>query len=412
MSHVAAPLPKLYGDTFAACPQDAYNALRAAGPIAWAEIAEGVTALVVTGYQAAIDLATHPELFSKSTRRWAALIQGKIPQDSPVVAMMAFPSLLYKDGQDHARLRTAMDDCLARIDPHRLREITRRRASDLINRIAPRGQADLMADFADRVPLLVFADLLGYPEELVEPMVTACQGMANAGPEAAQAFQDVLRLLAHVRELKTTQPGRDITSWFLSHPARLTAGEIDNQNLVVIGAGTIPIAAWIGNGLRLLTTDEGYIAKLAGGSVTVRRALEQVLWTHAPMANFSVHYAVTQVEFHNCTIPPGVPILISHAAANTDPALPEHLGYDSHAHLAWSAGPHQCPAVSMATTITETAVETALDRLWDLQLTLNSADIPNRHGPFHQCPHAMFAAFRPQPARRTPAADPTDGGRA
>ncbi|MFH8369755.1 cytochrome P450 [Streptomyces sp. NPDC018031] len=403
----AAAVPRLFGDAFATAPEEAYAALRSAGPVAWAEIAESVHALVVTSHRAAVSLLNDTATFSKDSRRWAALNSGDVPPDSPVLALMAFrPSLLYADGAEHERLRVALEDCMARIDIHELLETTQAHADRLVSRIAPAGRADLMVDFADTLPLLVFADILGCPAELAVRMVTACQGIIGAGATAAQAAADFAHILAELIETKTADPGPDFTSWMLQHPAGLGFEEILHQLYCFVGAGTIPTAAWIASGLRLLLEDDAYAGDLTGGTVTVRRAMEKVLWTRSPMANFSVHFARRATMLHGVPVPPDVPVLISHAATGTDPALPPGLGYDNRAHLAWSAGPHRCPADSQAGVIAQTAIETVLDRLWNLELT--DPGVPNRHGPFHQCPVSLNVRFRPQPADARAAA-PTGG---
>ncbi|WP_327153240.1 cytochrome P450 [Streptomyces tubercidicus] len=391
------PPPRLFGDAFAMRPQDAYTELRAAGPVARAEIAENVYALVVTSHRAAIDLLNDTATYSKDSRRWAALNNRQVPPDSPVLALMAFrPSLLYADGQRHERLRIALEQCLSRIDVHALREATQGHANCLIDRIAPTGRADLMADFADTLPLLIFADILGCPTQLAGRMVTACQGIVSAGASAAQAAENFAGILFELIQTRKQQPGPDFTSWMLAHPARLTVEEMVHQLFCFVGAGTIPTAAWIASGLRLLLEDDAYAGDLAGGTVTVRRAMEKVLWTRSPMANFSTHFARHTTMLHGVPVPEGEPILISHAATGTDPALPPGLGYDNRSHLAWSAGPHRCPADGQASVIAQTAIETVLDRLWDLDLT--DPDVPNRPGPFHQCPVSLNVSFRKQSA--------------
>ncbi|MGW2148127.1 cytochrome P450 [Nonomuraea bangladeshensis] len=409
MTIPAAAGVRLYGEEFAARPEDAYDKLRAEGPVAWAEIAPQVRALVVVSRRAARDLLNEAETYSKDSRMWGDLARGLVPRDSPVLALMAFrPSLLYADGERHARLRHAMDDCLARINLHRLHDRTRGHAGRLIAEFARDGHADLMSQYADLLPLLVFADLLGCPAQMVERMVTGCQGMIGAGPQAEHAAADLAAVLAEIIQLKSERPDDDCTSWMLAHPARLGHEEILHQLVVLIGAGTIPTAAWIASTLRLLLTDDSYAGDLSGGAVTVRRAMEQVLWTRSPMANFSVHYARHDTSLHGVPIPAGVPILISHAATGTDPAAPRP-GYGNRSHLAWSAGPHRCPAESHAAIIAQTGVEALLGHLWDLDLI--DPYTPNRHGPFHQCPASLGIRFRPHTADTlTPSPLPNAGG--
>ncbi|GHH56756.1 cytochrome P450 [Streptomyces candidus] len=399
----ASGCPMLHGAAFAARPDAVYEQLRSQGPVGWAEIAPNVYALIVTQHRAAVTLLNDPQTYSKDSRLWAALNSGQVPQDSPVLGMMSWrPSVLYTDGDEHARLRWAMDDCIARIDPHQLREITRRSALTLIARVIGAGRADLMSDFADVVPMLVFAELLGCPPEMTSRMVTACQDLISAGPEAARGAEDFAGLLFELIQMRRQRPGQDLTSWMINHAAKLSDEEALNQLFCAVGAGVIPVAACTAWTLHLLLRDDAYAGSLAAGTLTVRRALEKALWERAPMANFSVHFARHDTQLQGAPVPGHVPVLISHAAANTDPSLP-HLGYDSRAHLAWSAGPHRCPAISQATTIVQTAVETILDQLWDMALSDESADPPLRHGPFHQCPQSMPVSFPPKSHDRLPA---------
>ena len=402
--------PVLHGPAFAAQPQAVYAQLRTQGPAGWAEIAPTVHALVVTHHRAAVSLLNDTHSYSKDARLWKDLNNGHVPPDSPVLGMMAFrPSVLYTDGQDHARLRWAMDDCLSRINPHQLREITERSARTLIARVIEQGRADLMADFADTLPMLVFAELLGCTPEMSLRMVHACQDLISAGPAAAKGASDFAMLLHELIQLRREKPGRDLTSWMISHPARLNDEECLNQLFCAVGAGIVPVAAWMAWSLWLLLRDDAYAGNLTAGTVTVRRALEKALWEHPPMANFSVHYAREDTWLQGAHIPAGVPVLISHAAANTDPDLPPDLGYDNRSHLAWSTGPHRCPATSQATTIVQSGTETILNQLWDMELANPDDDVPLRHGPFHQCPQAMPVRFRPKSPDRLPAATLTGG---
>ncbi len=398
MTTATAP-PRLFGDDHAAHPEHAHEALRRQGPVAWAEISPGVYALVVTTHRAARDLLIDTHTWSKDSRGWLALAAGEIPQDSPVLALMAYrPSLLYADGPAHARLRRAMDDCIETIDVHLLRETTQRHATALIASLAPGGHADLMAAYADRLPLLVFTDLLGCSADMVARMVTASQGVIGAGPGALAAAREFAACLADLISAKKQRPGHDITSWMLAHPAALTDEEMLHQLYCLVGAGVIPTAAWIGSTVHLLLSDDGYTAQLAGGTVTIRRAMETVLWTRSPMATFSTHFARLDTVLHGVPVAAGVPVMISHALTGTDPTL-AGLGTDNRAHLAWSAGPHRCPADTTATVIAQTAVECLLDQLWGPRL--NDGAVVNRPGPFHSCPAALHIRFQPNPAGGT-----------
>lgn len=73
MTAVPPPLPPrgcpfhepLHGPEFAADPAAVYRRLRKAGPTAPVELAPGVQATLVTGYDAALHVLRSPETFSK-----------------------------------------------------------------------------------------------------------------------------------------------------------------------------------------------------------------------------------------------------------------------------------------------------------------------------------------------------------
>ena len=65
--------------------------------------------------------------------------------------------------------------------------------------------------------------------------------------------------------------------------------------VVLMGAGTEPQQNLIANALRLLLSDDRFAGDLSGGSLPVEDALDEVLWTDPPMANYAVHYPVRDV---------------------------------------------------------------------------------------------------------------------
>lgn len=120
----------------------------------------------MTSYDASLYILQNPTLFVRDSRRWNALNEGRVPQDSPALPMMGYrPNALFSDGAAHARLRQAVTDSLATVDQGRLVRLTQQSADYLISRFSSEalGQAELMAAYAQPLPLLVFGDLFGCP---------------------------------------------------------------------------------------------------------------------------------------------------------------------------------------------------------------------------------------------------------
>ncbi|MGQ4389774.1 cytochrome P450 [Streptomyces sp. SAS_270] len=383
----------LYDPEFAADPASFYRRLRAVGPIAPVELAPGVRASLVLGYDAALHVLRSPETFSKDPRRWTDLADGTVPPDSPVVPMMMYrPNALFTDGEEHRRLRGVITDSLDRVDPNTLRGYIEASADTLIDRIAPRGGADLLGEYAQVLPLLVFNRLFGCPADYGERLVEGMSGIFD-GVDAEKANELLATTLLDLVALKRARPGQDVTSWMLAHPAALTDEEMVHSLVVLMGAGTEPQQNLIANGLRLLLSDDRFAGTLSGGSLPVEDALDEVLWTDPPMANYAVHYPVHDVVYEGVTLRAGHPLVVSLAAANTDPALTTDQRAGNRAHLAWSAGPHSCPAQSPARLIAAVAVEKLLDRLPDIELAVPVGELQWRPGPFHRALAALPVTF-------------------
>ncbi|WRZ89894.1 cytochrome P450 [Streptomyces sp. NBC_01007] len=388
----------LYGPEFAADPAKVYQRLRDAGPTAPVELAPGVRATLVTGYDAALHVLRSPETFSKDPRRWKDLADGTVPMDSPVVPMMMYrPNALFTDGEEHSRLRGAITDTLARVESSTVRGCAERSADTLIDRFAPLGTADLLGEYAQVLPLLVFNHLFGCPVGHGVRLVEGMSGIFD-GVDAEKANELLTTTLLDLVGLKRRRPAPDMTSWLMEHPAALTDEEMIHTLAVLMGAGTEPQQNLIANSLRLLLSDDRFAGDLSGGTLPVEDALDEVLWTDPPIANYAVHYPRHDVVYEGTLLRAGDPLVVSLAAANTDPSLTSSQRIGNRAHLAWSAGPHTCPAQGPARLIAAVAVEKLLDRIPDIELTVPVEELRWRPGPFHRALAALPVSFPPAPA--------------
>ncbi|WP_432036968.1 cytochrome P450 [Streptomyces cucumeris] len=399
--HTGERVP-LYGPEFAADPGAFYAHLRTYGPIAPVELSPGVNAMLVTDYAAALQVLQNPDAFAKNARRWRDFADGKVPPNSPVVPMLGYrPNCLFTDGAEHLRLRQAVTESLAAVDSHWLSRHVEQVALYLIAQFSTHGSVDLLNDYAKMLPLLVFNELLGCPPEIGDRLVFGTSGIFDGGVDAEKANEELTQGLIELVALKRRQPGNDVTSRLMQHPANLTDEEMIHQLVMLISAGTEPQRNLIANGLYLLLSDDRY----SGGGLLVEDAIDDVLWNQPPMANYAPHYPVQDVDFGNARLPSGELVLISFAAANTDPKLSSSRQLLSkRAHLAWSAGPHACPAKDPAQLIAVTAIEKLLNQLPDIELAVPAESLTWRPGPFHRALVALPAHFAPVEPKQPPAA--------
>ncbi|QWF84075.1 cytochrome P450 [Amycolatopsis sp. CA-230715] len=398
----------LYTPEFAADPATVYARLRERhGAIAPVELAPGVPANLVISYAAALEVLREPSTFPRDPRRWE---QGQ-PPDNPVLPMLGYrPNYLYTDGAVHARLRGAVTSSLGRVNPHLLRGYVEHTARELIGRFAHLGSADLLGAYATSVALEVFNHLFGCPPGLGERLLDGVRGLFDLD-DPEQANLKMGQAMAELIALKRREPGPDLPSWMIAHPARLTDEELLHQMIPMLGAGTELEQNLITNGVRLLLSDERFAGDLAGGSMPVEEALDEILWTDPPMANFSATYPQSDVDLLGARLPADQPLLISFAAANTDPELESSHRAGNRAHLAWGAGPHTCPAQVPARVIASAAIETLLDVLPDLRLAVPAEQLVWRQGPFHRALTSLPVSFTPvaMPAPAPVAPRPDEG---
>jgi cytochrome P450 len=395
-------LPSLYGPEFAADPESVYSRLRSFGPVAPVELSPGVPGMLVTDYDVALEILRDQERFPRDARRW----QQGIPSDCPILPIMAYrPTCNLTDDPLRTRLRDAVTDTLDRVDQNVLRGFVERCADRLIAKLGPQGEADLRTEYSLILPLLVFNELNGCPAELGDRMAAAIQEVLkweNSEEANMTLGLAVLELMA----LKRENPGPDMTSWLLAHPNELTDEEVAHQIVMLVGAGSELAQNLIINALRLLLSDDRFAGDLSGGSMSVEDALDEVLWTDPPLANFGVTYPVEPLDFHGVKLPADQPVVISFAAANNDPStLAEHRA-GNRAHLAWGIGPHTCPAQGQARIIATIAIEKLLDGLPDMELAVPAEELTWRPGFIQRALSSLPVRFPPLPE---PEPDPLEG---
>ncbi|MGW0943216.1 cytochrome P450 [Streptomyces sp. NPDC002623] len=389
----------LYEPDFAADPHAAYERMRCRhGALVPVELSPGIPATLVIGYQQARQILNDPLRFPADPRVW----QQFVPDSCPVRPMMEWrPNALRSAGAEHARYRAANTAALSAVDQHELRSLVERIASGTIGDFRTVGRADLLTHYAWPIAFRVLSALLGCPDDIGARIA---EGMAKIfeakATEAALGNQVLGQAVAELVALRQQQPCDDVTSRLLSHPAHLSDMEMAHQLVTLYGAGIEPLTNLISNAILKILTDEDFSDTLHAGQSTVRDALDTVLYTDPPLANYCITYPPYPpypVDIDGVLLPAHQPVLISMAACNNDPTLtlgiPKNALTGNRAHLAWSIGPHTCPARSHAYLIAETAITYLLDALPEIDLAVPAADLRWRPGPFHRALESLPVLF-------------------
>jgi cytochrome P450 len=371
---------RLYGEQFDQRPPDFFERMRRErGPVVPVLLEGDVPAWYVIGYREVNHVTGNPGLFARDTRRWNAW--DSVPENWSLLPFVGWnPSVMLAEGEEHQRRSTAISDALDAVDRTELADDCERIADELIDEFAGDGEADLIGQFADRLPPLVVAGLFGVPAAEAPDMIRDVMAVAGSDESAVPAYQRLQETMRRLAEARRARPGPDVTSRMLQHPANLTVDELVSDLIPMMSAGHLPTGHWIGNALRLMLVDERFAVTLQGGRGSVSQALNQVLWEDTPSQNNIGRFAVHSCELAGRRIRPGDMLILGWAAANTDPQVrpPAHgAGAGNRAHLSFGHGEHGCPfpAPELAEIIARTAVEVLLDRLPDIELAVKPDEL-------------------------------------
>lgn len=365
----------MHGPRFQQNPSQLYRQMRNEyGPVAPVRLEGDVPAWLVLGYREIHQVESNPELFARDTRRWNAW--DRVPENWSLMAFVGYqPSLMFTEGAEHQRRTGAIGDSLDEVDQFELRGICEQIADELIDAFAGGGEADLMAQFAHPMPLRVMARLFGLGDDEAAQLGQDLTDTV-ASDDGVGAYQRIQERMQRLVERKKENPGADLPSRLLVHPAGMTEEEILQDLLVVLTAAQQPVAYWIGNAIRLMLTDERFAVTLAGGRRSIGQALNEVLWEDTPTQNFIGRFASRETELGGQRIHTGDMLVLGFAAANTDPQVRPDAYADSignNAHMSFGHGEHGCPhpGPEIGAVISRIAIEVLLDRLPDVALAAN-----------------------------------------
>ena len=265
----------------------------------------------------------------------------------------------------------------------------------LLDAMAAKGSADLIADLAAAVPIEVIGNLLAVPRDergplrgwslailgALEPVLTDEQ--RQRGEAAVAGFLDYLRRLVADRRARPGDPERDVLT-------RLIQGEADGEHLserellhniiFILNAGHETTTNLIGNALVSLLEwprGKGTADRPPG---LIRSAVEEFLrFESSNQLGNRVTTAATEIGGVACRA--GTFITIGIGAANRDPAEfpdPDRLDVsrEPNRHLAFGSGPHVCAGLNVARLEGRIAIGRFLARFPDYAL----AGEPTRGG--------------------------------
>jgi cytochrome P450 len=384
--------------TTARDPNKLYERLRDEwGPVAPMDLEPGVPAWLVLGYDEASSVMRNEPLFSRNSRNWRYVQERSLPADSGVLAALApRENAYFLDGIQQRRLRAPLDDALGAMDEKRLARTVAVTCEAIIDRLMPRGEADLVSEYAVAVPVMVMTEMFGMSLSDGNRMHELTEALSAGKEKARAAAVEQESLLTGLVAARRAEPGEDLTTALVNHPNHANDVEAMASIGVMFRLGHDAEIAWIASTLHMILTDPAFAARLRRGRLDLDDALDEVSRRNPPAPHVLPRFARQDCELGGRRIAVGDALVPAVAAANADRAIRtddpwEELG--SRFHLTWGAGAHACPAHRIGPLIGRIAVDTLLRRILDMQLTVSSDSLEMSLSPWSRYPRRLPVRF-------------------
>lgn len=311
------------------------------------------------------------------TSRWPA-----VPM--PGFDLLHVHSLLEMEPPEHTRLRRLIAAAFARGHVERLRprvaELADQLADDVLAAGADGSPVDLIAQFAEPLPVQVIAELLGVPRSdwaPLRPWSRAIVGMyeydvdAEQRAAAEQAAQDFIAYLRALIARRRRRLENDLISGLIaetdSDGGRLSEDELVTTCILLLNAGHEASVNTLGNAVLAASNHPEQWTRLRADPALVGAAVEEFIRYDAPLQLFE-RTAVNDTDVGGVTVRAGQKIAALLGAANRDPAVfaePDSLdvGRPDNPHLGFGAGIHFCVGAPLARVELQTSMATLLNRM-------------------------------------------------
>ncbi|TBR30887.1 MAG: cytochrome P450, partial [Reyranella sp.] len=150
---------------FIADPYPFYRRLREAAPVL--KTPQGFW--LITRYED-VALSLRDKRFGKDFEGNMRRRYGEDRMSEPAVASLA-KTMLVQDPPDHTRLRGLVTKAFTARRVADMRPRIKQLVDEQLDRVADKGEMDVMRDLAHRLPVIVICDMLGIPEEHRAPFL-------------------------------------------------------------------------------------------------------------------------------------------------------------------------------------------------------------------------------------------------
>jgi hypothetical protein len=375
----APSLAELLDPEVLADPYTLYRSLREFDPVLWDP---PLHAWVVTSYSGVLEVL---HKFSADRTPTPEQLKAMGMGALEPVAQVMVRQMLFMDAPAHTRLRGLCANAFRSRRVETLRTHIQEIADSLIDRALPLGRMDVITDFANPLPAIVTAELMGLPagdhEQLKAWSADFGEMLGNfqhnpdrVGRVVKSVGEMTSYMRAAVRE-QALNPHEGLIRLLMDTSVdgtRLDEDEIVANIIVTMVGGQETTTNLIGNGLLTLLRNSAALAQLRDDPTLIESSVEELLRYESP-SQHTGRLAPEDTVVCGKTIRKRDAVMAVMAAGNRDPEqVPDpdtlDLARSPNRHLAFGWAAHFCFGAPLARIEAQVAFATLLRRLRGVRL--------------------------------------------
>lgn len=342
-------------------PYPHYRRLRERAPVRFHPL---LKVWLASGHAECVDVLRSPNFSVNRTN--TPLFHALDPERTlgPELARVATQNLLMLDPPEHTRIRKLVSKAFTPRVVEALRPRIEHVVTELLDRVAARGELELIRDLAYPLPVIVIAEMLGVPSEdraafkrwsdelaaLLEPFL-----LPSRVTDVRRAFDELARYFRRVFEERRREPKEDLVSSLVlveEEGGKLDEAELLGVTALLLGAGHETTTNLIANGVIALLRHPEQLQKLREHPELARSAVEEILRFDSPV-QLTDRLALRDCRVGGHSIRAGESVWVMIGAANRDPRVfpdPERLDVarGDNRHIAFGHGIHFCLGAALA----------------------------------------------------------------
>lgn len=307
-------------------------------------------------------------------------VSGKGVALNPVANRMSRGTTLNSDGEDHANRR--------KLVAHRLTPRALRSMSETIELAAERVAEDAIArgavdgvDLARSLPLQVVPDLVGWPEDERDQLLTWAAATFNVlGPLNSTSLRSATASLGMMRFARRIARTGNVLAGSMGEEviAAANAGQIatsDASALMIdyLAPSLDTTISAISSALYLFAQHPDQWEAVRADRTLIPNAVNEVVRYESPLRAFS-RLAATDTTIAGTEIRRGERVVVLYASANRDEDAWEepdtfNVHRDATRHLGFGHGTHGCAGQGLARLETQAMLNALADRVARIRLT-------------------------------------------